>query len=58
MTADKMKWFRDARFGLFIHWGIYAVPAQGEWVMYGHDDWDYEYPYGDYYWDGYGDWRG
>ncbi len=26
----RMKWFRDARFGLFIHWGVYAVPA-GEW---------------------------
>jgi len=27
---EKMKWFNEARFGLFIHWGIYAVPA-GEW---------------------------
>src|SRR6185503_17886970 len=26
----RMKWFRDARFGMFIHWGLYAVPA-GEW---------------------------
>jgi alpha-L-fucosidase len=26
----KMKWFRDAKFGLFIHWGLYAIPA-GEW---------------------------
>ena len=26
----KMGWWRDARFGMFIHWGIYAVPA-GEW---------------------------
>ena len=26
----KMKWFRDAKFGLFIHWGLYCVPA-GEW---------------------------
>ena len=26
----RLKWFREARFGLFIHWGIYAVPA-GEW---------------------------
>jgi alpha-L-fucosidase len=23
----RLKWFRDARFGLFIHWGVYAVPA-------------------------------
>jgi alpha-L-fucosidase len=27
---EKMKWFREAKFGLFIHWGIYSVPA-GEW---------------------------
>jgi alpha-L-fucosidase len=26
----RLKWFRDARFGLMIHWGLYAVPA-GEW---------------------------
>ena len=26
----RLKWFRDARFGLMIHWGVYAVPA-GEW---------------------------
>jgi len=26
----KMKWFREAKFGLFIHWGLYAIP-EGEW---------------------------
>jgi alpha-L-fucosidase len=26
----RIKWWREARFGLFIHWGLYAVPA-GEW---------------------------
>jgi alpha-L-fucosidase len=26
----RMGWFREARFGLFIHWGVYSVPA-GEW---------------------------
>jgi alpha-L-fucosidase len=26
----KMKWFREAKFGLFIHWGLYCIPA-GEW---------------------------
>ena len=31
ITQDqRMKWWRDARFGLFIHWGLYAIPA-GEW---------------------------
>ena len=37
----RLKWFREARFGMFIHWGVYAVPAgfwQGkptsaEWIM-------------------------
>ncbi len=39
----RMKWWRDARFGMFIHWGLYAVPAgeyngkqikgNGEWIM-------------------------
>ena len=40
-----MAWWREARFGLFIHWGLYAVPAGtwqgqpvpglGEWIMHG-----------------------
>lgn len=39
----RMKWWREARFGLFIHWGLYAIPAGtwqgrqipgiGEWIM-------------------------
>jgi alpha-L-fucosidase len=39
----RMKWWREARFGMFIHWGLYAVPAGeyrgqrstriGEWIM-------------------------
>ena len=28
----RMEWFRQARFGLFLHWGLYAIPARGEWV--------------------------
>lgn len=34
-TADhpRLRWFHEARFGMFIHWGCYAVPARGEWVM-------------------------
>jgi alpha-L-fucosidase len=27
------EWFREARFGLFIHWGVYSQLGQGEWVM-------------------------
>jgi len=26
-------WFQDAKFGLFIHWGVYSVLGRGEWVM-------------------------
>jgi alpha-L-fucosidase len=39
----RLRWFREARFGMFIHWGVYAVPAGefkgqriphiGEWIM-------------------------
>ena len=35
-TADNLKarqWFQENRFGLFIHWGTYAVRGDGEWVM-------------------------
>jgi len=28
-----MKWWREARFGMFIHWGVYSVLGRGEWVM-------------------------
>lgn len=27
------EWFEDARFGLFVHWGVYSVLGDGEWVM-------------------------
>ena len=40
---DKMDWWKEAKFGLFIHWGVYSVPAGvydgkdidgiGEWIM-------------------------
>ena len=42
-TDARMQWWREARFGMFIHWGLYAVPAGeyqgkqvkgiGEWIM-------------------------
>ena len=28
----RMAWYRQARLGMFIHWGLYAIPARGEWV--------------------------
>lgn len=30
--ANRTKWFMEARFGMFIHWGLYSIPARGEWV--------------------------
>lgn len=43
IVTDKMDWWKKARFGMFIHWGVYAVPAGvrngervnglGEWIM-------------------------
>lgn len=30
---EKMQWMLDDKLGLFIHWGLYAGPARGEWVM-------------------------
>jgi len=29
---QRMAWWQDARFGMFIHWGLYALPARHEWV--------------------------
>lgn len=39
----RMQWWREARFGMFIHWGLYSIPAGtwdgkqipgiGEWIM-------------------------
>ncbi|MGM9663186.1 MAG: alpha-L-fucosidase [Oscillospiraceae bacterium] len=29
---QRMAWYQAARFGMFIHWGLYAIPARGEWV--------------------------
>lgn len=31
-TAGDTEWFRLSRFGMFIHWGLYAMPARHEWV--------------------------
>jgi alpha-L-fucosidase len=32
-NLDSRRWFQDAKFGLFVHWGVYSVLADGEWVM-------------------------
>ncbi len=30
--SERMRWWTEARFGMFIHWGLYALPARHEWV--------------------------
>lgn len=41
------EWYRRAKFGIFIHWGVYSVPAFGsEWYsrnMYIKDSWEYKH---------------
>jgi len=34
LSRDDMAWWCDAKFGMFIHWGLYAIPAKGEWFMH------------------------
>jgi len=34
LKEEKMKWFRDAKFGMFLHWGLYSMLGKGEWVMF------------------------
>ena len=42
--AARTKWWREAKFGMFIHWGIYAVPAEAvagypaEWYFTGYNE--------------------
>ncbi|MBO3800439.1 MAG: alpha-L-fucosidase, partial [Candidatus Brockarchaeota archaeon] len=31
-----VEWFRKARLGIFVHWGVYSILGKGEWVM--HND--------------------
>lgn len=38
---DRSAWFREARFGMFIHWGVYSLIGEGEWVR-SHQRMSYE----------------
>jgi len=31
--AERLKWFQEARFGMFVHWGLYSQLGRHEWVM-------------------------
>jgi alpha-L-fucosidase len=35
-NLEARRWFQDAKFGMFIHWGIYSELGDGEWVMERH----------------------
>ena len=42
-SAVRIEWWRDAKFGMFIHWGIYGIPGHGEWVQ-----WNEQIPVNEY----------
>src|SRR5215472_3210073 len=42
-TNARMQWWRDAKFGMFIHFGLYAIPGRGEWV-----EWNEQIPVNEY----------
>jgi len=31
---DSVAWWQQARFGMFIHWGLYSIHGRGEWLLY------------------------
>jgi len=33
-NLEARRWFQDAKFGLFVHWGVYSTLMDGEWVMH------------------------
>jgi alpha-L-fucosidase len=33
-SSDRIGWWRQAGFGMFIHWGVYSQEGRGEWIMY------------------------
>ncbi len=34
MPNNRIVWWQQARFGMLICWGVYSIPARGEWLMY------------------------
>ncbi len=42
-AASRIAWWRDAKFGLFMHWGVYSIPGRGEWVQ-----WNEQIPVNEY----------
>jgi alpha-L-fucosidase len=42
-STTRIQWWREAKFGIFIHWGLYAIPGRGEWVQ-----WNEQIPVNEY----------
>jgi alpha-L-fucosidase len=34
LAEEDLQWWRDAKIGMFIHWGLYSIWGRGEWVYY------------------------
>ena len=41
--VKRTEWFRHDRFGMFIHWGLYSIPARNEWVRSHEENPEEEY---------------
>lgn len=33
-ASQRIAWWREARFGMFLHWGVYSIPGHGEWAQW------------------------
>lgn len=42
-TLGDTSWFQRVRFGMFVHWGLYALPARNEWVQHKEEIADEQY---------------
>jgi alpha-L-fucosidase len=42
-AQKRIEWWREARVGLFMHWGLYAIPGRGEWIQ-----WEQQIPTSEY----------
>jgi alpha-L-fucosidase len=50
LSDEKKAWFVHDRFGMFVHWGLYALPARHEWVKNREEISDADYqPYFDHF---------
>jgi alpha-L-fucosidase len=43
LFAEDLQWWKDAKFGMFIHWGLYSIVGKGEWYVFNKSVDDREY---------------